>query len=301
MDLRHMRQLQAIQEQGSFAKAADVLAMSQPTLSKHIARLEDELHVRLFDRGATGAELTPVGELVIERARHILAESREMMRDVELATAGDGGSIRLGASTALREHLMSPLARRLGERHPALKVRFEFSDRASVLPALLARELDIAFVPFADDLGTMGLVVEELCRSAAVAVAATGHPLVGRKRPVTPAELLAWRIGAPALPGGYPLMSFLGLDRPDEVNLAYTGNDYEPVFAIAEASDLVVLTIEIAARRWLEAGRLALIPLDRRPELSVVAAMTRAAAFSPILSKVVGYARDVALEGRTHA
>ncbi|MDB5439558.1 MAG: bacterial regulatory helix-turn-helix, lysR family protein [Caulobacteraceae bacterium] len=297
MDLRHMRQLLAIQEHGSFAKAAEALAMSQPSLSKSIARLEDELKVRLFDRGATGAELTAVGELLVERARRILGEARELMRDAELATSGDTGFIRLGASSILRERLMVPLAIMLAQRHPGLKVRFEFNDRGFLLPALAARELDIAFVPFADDLGQMGLVIEELGRTAALAVAAPGHPLFSRPAPVAPQDLLDWRIAAPGPPGGYPLMRIMGLDQPEAVNLAYTGNDYEPVFAIAQVSDLVVLTAEIAVRNWLEAGRLAVIPLDRRPELSLVAAMTRAAAFSPILSKVAGYARQVGLDG----
>ena len=75
LDIRDMRQILAITQYGSFAKAAEALGVAQPSLSKSIARLEDKLKVKLFDRSALGSALTPIGELIVERAARIVTES----------------------------------------------------------------------------------------------------------------------------------------------------------------------------------------------------------------------------------
>jgi DNA-binding transcriptional LysR family regulator len=73
MDVRHMRQVLAIHRHGSFVKAADEIGVAQPTLSKSISRLEDELGLRLFDRTGSGAKVTPMGALLVARAETIIA------------------------------------------------------------------------------------------------------------------------------------------------------------------------------------------------------------------------------------
>ena len=74
VDIRNMRHLLAVREHGSFAKAAQVLQISQPSLSASISRLEDRLKVKLFERSAAGSFITPVGEFVAERASRVIAE-----------------------------------------------------------------------------------------------------------------------------------------------------------------------------------------------------------------------------------
>ncbi len=80
MDIRSLQQVIAVRKHGSFAKAADALGVSQPNLSKSVARLEDELKLKIFDRTAKGSVLTPVGELIVERADAVIAETRDLRR-----------------------------------------------------------------------------------------------------------------------------------------------------------------------------------------------------------------------------
>lgn len=95
MDVRHMRQVLAIHRRGSFVKAADDVGVAQPTLSKSISRLEDELGLKLFDRSGTGAKVTPMGALIVQRAETIIAEAERLARDIELVAAGQMGEARI--------------------------------------------------------------------------------------------------------------------------------------------------------------------------------------------------------------
>src|SRR3954462_2082250 len=101
MDIRSLRQVGAVREYGSFAKAADALGVSQPNLSKSVARLEDQLKLKIFDRTRKGSSLTPVGEMIVERAGAVIAEARDLERDAALLAGGETGTVRIGFSSAI--------------------------------------------------------------------------------------------------------------------------------------------------------------------------------------------------------
>src|SRR6185312_15334785 len=98
-----MSQVVAIAQHGSFGKAAAELGISQPTLSKSIARLEDELRFKLFDRSGWRAQLTPLGAFVVERAERLVAQSQRFEREVDLFALGEFGEVRIGLGPVLRE------------------------------------------------------------------------------------------------------------------------------------------------------------------------------------------------------
>jgi len=117
MELRHLRYFVAIAEERSFTRAAERLWVAQPGLSTQIRRLEGELGVQLFERHTRGVDLTPAGELFLERARLTLAAA-----DVAGATgrdlqAGASGTLRLGIATEAHSHQVPLLLQRFaGER-----------------------------------------------------------------------------------------------------------------------------------------------------------------------------------------
>src|SRR5262249_39128341 len=96
VELRHLRYFVAIAEERSFTRAAERLWVAQPGLSTQIRQLEKELGVQLLDRHTRGVDLTPVGELFLERARTALAAADvagSIGRDLE---HGVVGRVRLG-------------------------------------------------------------------------------------------------------------------------------------------------------------------------------------------------------------
>jgi DNA-binding transcriptional LysR family regulator len=122
MEFRHLRYFVAIAEEGSFTRAAERLWVAQPGLSTQIRRLEAELGIQLFERHTRGVDLTAAGELLLERARVILAA-------VEAAGA-TGADIRAGVSGTLRVGVVSGagwqhtplLLRRFARERPGIEV-----------------------------------------------------------------------------------------------------------------------------------------------------------------------------------
>src|SRR5881394_1611359 len=109
MDIRQLRQILAIRDHGSFAKAAEALNLAQPALSKSMAKVEGELGLTMFARSSTGSELTPMGEMIAERAEKVMAATRNLARDAALVAGGDAGAVRIGVGALLKDTLLPRL------------------------------------------------------------------------------------------------------------------------------------------------------------------------------------------------
>ena len=100
MMVRDLAWLVQLGELGHVTETAAALGTSQPTLSRALARLEDELGVRVFERTPTGVEPTPDGRLVLDAARDLVAR-HDQPTDAELQTLGE--TDRSSAEMQLRE------------------------------------------------------------------------------------------------------------------------------------------------------------------------------------------------------
>jgi molybdate transport repressor ModE-like protein len=106
MDLRHLRTLAEVADRGSFSAAGEALGISQPAVSQQIRALEREVGATLLDRRGRGATLTERGAMVHRYAQRMLALSDEFQREL---SDGDGeltGSLVVGSSTGLGEHVL---------------------------------------------------------------------------------------------------------------------------------------------------------------------------------------------------
>ena len=120
MDLKHLQALIGIAECGSFSAAADSIGTVQSNISAHIARLERELDVVLVDR-ATG-RLTEEGEVVVARARRMMAELDAMAADVVSLRQEVSGTVRAGMIGTTGRWLVPQLFARLREQHPHVRL-----------------------------------------------------------------------------------------------------------------------------------------------------------------------------------
>jgi DNA-binding transcriptional LysR family regulator len=103
MDLHQLREFATIAESRSFSRAARQLHLSQPPLSRHIRQLEDELGVKLFERTASGAELTAAGHALLDQARLVLADTAAFIDMARRAKDGLANTLRIAMAPGLCE------------------------------------------------------------------------------------------------------------------------------------------------------------------------------------------------------
>jgi DNA-binding transcriptional LysR family regulator len=141
LDWTLVQSFAAVAEHGSLAAAARKTGGSQPTMSRHIAALEQALNVRLFERTGTGLMLTPTGLTLAEQARSM---SDAAVR-LSLAAAGQAeklaGPIRITASEAMSAWVLPEILTRLRALEPEIAIELIASDQTG---NLLQREADIA-------------------------------------------------------------------------------------------------------------------------------------------------------------
>ncbi|NYH22367.1 LysR family transcriptional regulator [Paraburkholderia bryophila] len=108
MSVRRLNHVVALAEEGSFARAAERVHLSQPALSRSIQAIEDELGLRLFDRAARGVAVTQAGKTIVERARRVLFEANCLVRDAELLKTHEIGEVQ-SASVLIRPRSCCPI------------------------------------------------------------------------------------------------------------------------------------------------------------------------------------------------
>lgn len=149
IDVKPLRAMVAVADQGSFRGAARSLGYTQSAISHQIGLLERALAAPLFTRpGGRGAiALTPAGEVVYRRARRILGEMDSLSADVALIQRGERQTLRIGVFQTATTELLPAALRALREARPAVEVVLsEIEDTARTYDRLASGRLDLAFM-----------------------------------------------------------------------------------------------------------------------------------------------------------
>lgn len=142
MDIKRLQHFVALAETGRFALAAQRVHLSQAAFSRSIQALEQQLGLRLFDRGAEGARVTPAGEAVLARARNLLFEAGCLRRDIALIQSGDIGAITIGVAPIPASVILPDLLSRLKRLRPDLLVRIRMGNLFNLQGQLDAQQID---------------------------------------------------------------------------------------------------------------------------------------------------------------
>ena len=176
MELRLLRSFVAVAEERHFGRAAERLHMAQPPLSQQIRRLEAELGATLLHRTTRSVELAPAGEVLLVRAREILALVEGATEDARRAARGEFGRLAVGFTGSATYALLPQVAAALRSELPGvvLDLRGELLTPAQV-ERLLDGRLDVGLLrpPVRDG----DLAVEVVRSEPLVAVLPEAHPL----------------------------------------------------------------------------------------------------------------------------
>ncbi|MDT0270307.1 LysR family transcriptional regulator [Streptomyces sp. DSM 44915] len=198
MELRQLRYLVAIADEGNLGRAARLLYVSQPTLSYALRTLESELGVRLFDRHPGGVTATEAGGEVIAEARRTLRQADRVHAAADRHRRGEGELLRVGFQASGAGELTARARAEFARQYPAILVqpcRFDWGEEGT---ALRDGRADVAFIWLPADL--TGLTAEVVHTETRVVGFPVGHRLAGRAEVPLDAvrdEPLTWTERAP--------------------------------------------------------------------------------------------------------
>ncbi len=182
VDLHWLEQALVLARHRSFARAAAFLHVSQPTLSRSIARLERALGARLFDRGRDGAEPTAHGRLLLERGALLLADEAALRREIERLSGLEIGELVVGAGTFPALISVGLAAARLHASHPGLRLDLVSGDADEIAAGIREGRLELGVVSLAAANSEPQLEGEQMEPHPLALYAAPGHPLARQHR-----------------------------------------------------------------------------------------------------------------------
>ncbi len=144
MEMRQLQALLAVADTGSVTRAAELLHIVQPAVTRQIHNLETELGVTLFDRSRSGMRPTEVGIQVVERARRALNELARAREEARSAGSALYGIVTVGLLTSTASLLSVPLVTAVAEQHPGLRLRVVTGYGGHLSRWLEAGDVDIA-------------------------------------------------------------------------------------------------------------------------------------------------------------
>ena len=212
IDVSEFTMVETICATGSLTKASQLLFVSQPTLSKRLAKLEDQLGAKLFHRAPNGLKPTLIANYLVDSANPVKARVASIERQIERILAHDQGEIRIGVGPIIEQVLLPAVLIRLTSRSGS--VRFSvLTERAAVLLAKLKTgELDVIAGPFdanSGDLENDNLTSVELIHEQTINVARSDHPIFKAEQ----TNFLEYPYASPPLQGAMESAVHTGLER----------------------------------------------------------------------------------------
>ncbi len=190
MELRHLRYFVAVAEMLNFTKAAEKLRLAQPSLTRQIHNLEEEIGVQLLNRSKSHVALTVEGRSFLVDARRLLALATESVAAVQRLSRGETGQLNIGYVSNFNFDLLPKTLGSFREGFPHIALNLFDMTPAEQLRALEARKIDLGFVGFRSSVVTKDLQWECLARHKTIVAIPQNHPLA-KKLKIKLADLKA--------------------------------------------------------------------------------------------------------------
>lgn len=267
LNLHLLRTFVAVTTQKSFSRAAEIVHVSQPAVSRAVRELEEQVGMPLLERGRGQLRLTEAGSALYDHARAIFALERAAEADLRSRRGLEDGSLTIGASKTVAAYFLPPLVARFLQDYPAVDVRIVTDNTGVIEQRLLAYELDVAFVegPLRDP----RVELEGWRDDQLVVLAAAHHPLLdhGRVEPAAMNEYL-WvvrEVGSGTRAVTEALLQKAGVTVR---RILEVGSNGAVVQSVAAGIGLAMVSIEVA-RDQLALGKVEVVKIPdtdfRRP------------------------------------
>ena len=274
--LKHFSLMRALGETQNLHMAAEVMNMTQPSATKLLKDVESLLGLPLFLRHSRGLSPTPLGEEVINYARHLLGQMGNFTADLESKRHGGHGFLSVGSIMGAVPDLVAPAVNQMKLRYPRLTIRVLGDTSDQIMQLMEAHQLELAVCRFSATAQYGNFSFETLGNEEMLFVVAKGHRLADAP-PSSIAELIgeAWVMQPLSSPSRVLLeREFADQNLPRPANLI----ECSSVFAalqVVQCTNAVSLLSEPVVRDALLAGRVSALPLSHRATLPQYGLLTR--------------------------
>lgn len=144
--LTQLEYIVAVERHGSFRQAAKACFVTQPTLSMQIKKLEDDLGVVIFDRGAQPIRATPIGRQILEQSAVVLSQAAKLEDLIKEAKDRVEGELRLSVIPTLAPYVLPLFLQRFADAYPLVQLKVEERTTDSIIDALRQGQTDVGLL-----------------------------------------------------------------------------------------------------------------------------------------------------------
>lgn len=159
----------------NFTKTAELLHISQPSVSLHIKNLEKEFQTTLFLRSPKSVQITPTGQILYERAKQILATYEAAKDEIVAHYHAVRGTLIIGASFTIGEYVLPPILARLQQEYPQLELQIIIGNTEEIIHLAKLLQIDIGLIEGQSH--DQELIIQPFMQDELFIVASHNHPL----------------------------------------------------------------------------------------------------------------------------
>ncbi|MEP6619688.1 MAG: LysR substrate-binding domain-containing protein [bacterium] len=259
LNLHHLRIFVTVADSGGFSRAAAVLRLSQPAVSKSVQEMERQVGLPLIERDGRASRLTAAGEILATRARELFSVEASAEEELRSLRGLESGTLRVGASTTIATYVLPPILARFRDAHPGVVLRVVSANTRAIARLVLERRLDIALVegPVTHE----RLSVTDWMDDELVLIAPPNHPLALRRRvrveDLAGVKLIVRESGSGTREVGERALADQGIRLPVALQLGST----EAIKQGVAAGLGLAIVSRTAAADQLALGRIAVVAL----------------------------------------
>ncbi|MBE6072520.1 MAG: LysR family transcriptional regulator [Clostridium butyricum] len=178
MTIRHLKIFITVAKCGKMRKAADLLYISQPSVSQAIRELEEYYNVKLFERISQKLHITEEGTLLLSHSQHIVDSFENM--ELAMKNIGKSTKIRVGGSVSVGTYLMNDIIERLENKIPNIDTFVTINNTFEIENMICRSELDVAMVE--GIIENPDIVKIPFCEDELVMVVGKTHPFYNKNQ-----------------------------------------------------------------------------------------------------------------------
>jgi DNA-binding transcriptional LysR family regulator len=287
VSLTKLRQLVTVARCESLTKAAEVLNISQPALSRSVAFVEDVYGVKIFDRTPQGVLVTKAGSAIVAEAQRLLRTADAFDYNVNLISSGKLGHVSFGMGPIMANTLMGKAGIALLTEGKQISFRAQTRRADYLIKALLEEDLELALIGDAHYDIPDELEVRPIGVLRTAAIARPDHPLAGQTK-ISLAQIREFPVASPMDLNDLPTF------RPIPHSICC--DDYVAMKEMAQRTDTICLGAAIFAQAASATGEVVIldvdIPVEQR-EIEIIALTLKGRTTSPAVELVIQCCREV--------